>query len=117
MITGTVTVDERHSVANYVYRAETMFERMRGLLARPPLSADQGFWLEPCNSIHSFAMRYALDVVFLDADGHIVKLVENLNPWRVAAAIPARVTLELQSGAIARLGLRRGDKLCWQNIE
>ena len=114
MIIGTVSTAQQQAVANQVFRAETMFERMRGLLSHPPLSAEQGYWLEPCNSVHTFGMRYALDVIFLDAGGLIVKIVENLRPWRIAGAIGARVSLELQKGAVGRLGLTEGQKLNWQ---
>ena len=114
MIIGTVSTDNYQYIATQVYRAETMFERLRGLIGRPPLNPDQGYWLDPCNSVHTFGMGYPLDVIFLDTAGLIIKVAENLRPWRIAGAIGARVSLELQSGSIKRFGLTEGQTLQWR---
>ncbi|MGR8950413.1 MAG: DUF192 domain-containing protein [Gammaproteobacteria bacterium] len=111
-----MSTDNHQNVVTRVYRAQTTFERMRGLLARPPLNAEEGFWLEPCNSVHTFGMRYSLDVVFMEAGGRIVKLVENLRPWRIAGSIGARSSLELRIGTIKGVGLNEGQRLQWREI-
>jgi uncharacterized membrane protein (UPF0127 family) len=56
-------------------------------------------------------MRFPIDVVFLDRGGVVLKIVENLRPWRSAGARRAHATLELAEGEAARVGISVGDKL------
>jgi uncharacterized membrane protein (UPF0127 family) len=85
--------------------------RMRGLLGRAGLEADEGLWLQPAGSIHMFFMRFPIDVVFAAEDGRVTKLVRSVRPWRLAASRGAGVALELPEGAIERAGVRVGDHL------
>lgn len=79
--------------------AETAAERMRGLLGRPPLAPGQALLLQPCGSIHTFGMGYALDVVFLDSDGCACRVVRNVSPCRLAfGGLRARTALEFAAG-------------------
>jgi uncharacterized membrane protein (UPF0127 family) len=94
-----------------VRRAITLFARMRGLLGRPPLAQTQALLIAPCNSVHCIGMRYAIDVVYLSAQGDIVKLVPALRPWRMSACTGARQVLEFAAGAIAHYDLRVGQRL------
>ena len=91
--------------------ADTMFARMRGLLGRKQLPAGEGMLLRPCPSVQTLFMRFPIDVVFLDRDGVVLKVVENLRPWRSAGARRAHATLELAEGEAARVGISVGDKL------
>lgn len=94
-------------------RTENMLERMRGLLARPPLQPGQGLLIDPCSAVHAVGMRYELDLAFLSHAGRILKLVPALRPWRMAACSGARMVLELPPGAIAAAGLAEGQTLSW----
>ncbi len=95
-----------------VERATTPWTRLVGLLGRAGLEAGGGMWLEPCDSIHMLFMRFPLDVVFVDAEGAVVDVVEGLRPWRATwPRAGARATLELPVGAVARTGTRAGDIL------
>ena len=100
-----------------IWHAHRFMARLRGLLGRPRLCADEGLLLSPCRQVHTFGMRYALDVVYLDKQGLIVKCVPGLAPNRVAGAKRAHHTLELASGTIARQGLAVGDRLLWEGIK
>jgi uncharacterized membrane protein (UPF0127 family)/CheY-like chemotaxis protein len=100
---GTV-VCERALVADRPLR------RMRGLLGRHSLPAGEGVLLQPAPSIHTAFMRFPIDVVFLDRHLRVVKLVENLRPWRTASARRARSTLELTAGEVAARGVQCGDR-------
>jgi uncharacterized membrane protein (UPF0127 family) len=91
--------------------ADTMLARMRGLLGRKQLPAGEGMLLRPCPSVQTLFMRFPIDVVFLDRDGVVLKVVENLRPWRSAGARRAHATLELAEGEAARVGISVGDKL------
>jgi uncharacterized protein len=96
-----------------VRKTITALERMRGLLGRPPLQAGEGLLIEPCPSVHTFGMRYALDLVYLDPAGQVLKLVQELKPWRMSSCTRAHATLELPPGAIERSGIKPGDRLEW----
>jgi uncharacterized membrane protein (UPF0127 family) len=61
--------------------------------------------------VHTFFMRFPMDVVFLDREGKVVKVVRNLKPWRAAGARGARSALELAAGEAARRGLDVGQRL------
>ncbi len=99
-----------------VHHAAHCWSRLRGLLGRPRLQDDEGLLLSPCNQIHTLGMRYALDVVFLDKAGTVLKCVENLRPFRVAGALRARHALELAPGTIARHGIEQGHQLSWSQV-
>lgn len=89
-----------------VHRARSFATRLGGLLARPPLRPDEALYLAPCASVHTCFMRYPIDVVFLDAAGRVIRTVEHLRPWRMAACRGARAVLELRAGEAARFGPR-----------
>jgi uncharacterized membrane protein (UPF0127 family) len=91
--------------------ADRPFQRLRGLLGRASLPAGEGLLLKPAPSIHTVLMRFPIDVVFLDRDLRVLKLVERLAPWRMASARRARAALELAAGEIARRGIGVGDVL------
>jgi uncharacterized membrane protein (UPF0127 family) len=97
-----------------VSRAVGTFERMRGLLGRAPLGPDEGMLIESCNAVHTFGMRYPLDLVFLDHQQRVCKLVAGLAPYRMAVCWRAALTLELAAGALARGSWRVGDQLVWE---
>ena len=62
--------------------AESVLERMRGLIGRAGLEPGKGMLIAKCNCIHTFFMRFPIDVTFLDRDGKIVRTVRNIRPWR-----------------------------------
>ena len=101
----------RHTVvAVRVLQARSLWERAAGLLALPPLQAGEALWLEPCGSIHTWGMRYAIDVLFLDRGHRVLAVDLQIRPWRVVIAPKgAHVVVELPAGAAATV--RRGDQL------
>lgn len=84
---------------------------MRGLLGRRDLPHGEGILLRPAASVHTFFMRFAIDVVFLDENGLVLRVVPNLRPWRVAARRGASAVVELAAGESARRGIAPGDRL------
>ncbi len=113
MKTGAIYLGERCLLPK-VWKAVTTMDRMRGLLARPPLDEREGLLIEPCGSVHTIGMSYSLDLMFLDQGWRIRKLVYGLKPLRFAAALGAMRTLETAAGALAPLGLKKGDVLSWR---
>ncbi len=107
--------DNRHCVLPRVRKTATLFERMRGLLARPPLARDEGLLITHCNSVHTVGMGYAIDLVYLDRRGTVLKQVSNLKPWRLSRCGGACMTLELLAGTLDALDLAAGSRLEWQD--
>jgi len=98
-------------VARQVEIAQTRSARRRGLLGRDCLEASSALLLSPCNAVHTAFMRFAIDVVFVDRDGCVVRIVRNLTPWRIAGAWRARRVIELAAGELATRDVRVGDRL------
>ncbi len=97
-----------------VCKTANAWERMRGLLGRPPLAPGQGLLIDPCPSVHTLGMCYAIDIVFLDAQYQVLRQLPNLVPLRWAGCTGARATLEMAPGTLAALGLSIGDSLQWR---
>lgn len=91
--------------------AVTAWTRSKGLLGRSGLDPDEGLWIQPTGSIHMWFMRFAIDVVYADKEGRVLKLVRGIRPWRMSACRGAKVALELPVGAIDRAGVEVGDHL------
>lgn len=89
--------------------------RLRGLLGRPPLRPGQGMLLRPCRQVHTFFMRYPIDVVFLARDGRVAALTPGLAPWRVSPhEAAACCVLELGAGQATAAGLAVGQQLLFR---
>jgi uncharacterized membrane protein (UPF0127 family) len=84
---------------------------MRGLLGRSELPEGEGILLRPAGSIHTFFMRFAIDVVFLDRDLVVLGIEPALGPWRTAGRRGAKSVVELASGECERRGIQVGDAL------
>jgi uncharacterized membrane protein (UPF0127 family) len=96
-----------------VWLAEGPWERTRGLLGRAPLGPQEAMLLEPCWMVHTFGMRYALDLAFVDVSGRIRKLAYGVGPGRIAGSPGSRRTIESAAGVLAGLTLNIGDRVRW----
>jgi uncharacterized protein len=85
--------------------------RNRGLLGRAGLDEGSALILAPCSSIHTFFMRFAIDVLFVARDGRVLKLYPALPAWRIAFAFRAFAAIELSAGAAAASDTRSGDSV------
>jgi len=84
-------------------------ERTKGLLGRDGLAPGEGLWIVPCESVHTFFMRFAIDVLFLDASGCLIRAVRDLKPWRVCWPVwRARVVVEIPAGTVALRNIQTG---------
>ena len=81
---------------------------MRGLLGRDGLAQGEGLLIKPCGSVHTFFMRFPIDVVFLDRELSVLAVRPEVRPWRTAGARGGKVVLELGGGEAARLGIAPG---------
>jgi uncharacterized membrane protein (UPF0127 family) len=99
-------------LADRAEQAGTFVSRFMGLMGRTELNFGSGLHIVPCNGIHTFFMRIAIDVLFLDRSLKIVKLFSSLPPWRATNVyFAAHSVLELPSGTVAASGTREGDQL------
>jgi uncharacterized membrane protein (UPF0127 family) len=92
-------------------RADGFVARLSGWLGRRRLDVDAAIWLYPCRAVHSIGMRVPIDVVFLDAEGMVLRIVPALPPWRAVGVRAARSVIELPAGAARRRGLVPGLRL------
>lgn len=93
--------------------ADGFFSRGRGLLGRKRLPRGHGLLIKPTWSVHTWFMRFPIDVVFLDRQLRILKVSSHVGPWRAASRFGARSALELAAGECDRLDLAVGDRLAW----
>ena len=91
--------------------AHTMFARMRGLLGKRGLDSGEGVLIRPAPSIHTFFMRFPIDVVFLSRQGEVLKVAERVPPWRARSCRHSYAVLELAAGEAGRRGIAVGDRL------
>ena len=99
------------TLARTIELAQDSRTRTRGLLGRDGLADGSVMVIAPCNAVHTFFMRFAIDVVFTDRQGRVLKLTRHLKPWRVGAALRAFAALEFAEGSIDTGGVREGDLL------
>jgi uncharacterized membrane protein (UPF0127 family) len=86
------------AVASVVELAVTRADRRRGLLGRDSLDLSAGMMLAPCVAVHTAFMRFPIDVMFVDRDGVVRKIVRDLKPWRIATSPRAYAAVELAAG-------------------
>ena len=84
---------------------------MRGLLGRKELPSGEGILLKPSGSVHTFFMRFPIDVVFLDRELRVVAIAPDVPPWRMRGARGAKAVVELRAGEASRRGLAEGQTL------
>ena len=92
--------------------ATTFICRLRGLMFTSELLPGEGLFLSPCNSVHTFFMRYPLDVLFLDGQMQILQCLSCIQPNRISLLVRgARHAVELPAGKIKQYGISAGDNL------
>ena len=95
-----------------VRRAESLFDRTVGLMGASSVPIGEGMWFDNCSAIHTLFMRVAIDVVFLDGYGRVMRTLPAIGPNRPGIACAgARVTIELGEGTLREVELREGDRL------
>ncbi|HSH74680.1 MAG TPA: DUF192 domain-containing protein [Longimicrobiales bacterium] len=94
--------------------ADTVWARLRGYLFRPPPRAGEGMLLTPCNAIHTWGMRFPLDVIHLDAGGRVLEVSKSLTPWKTSGrVVNGRYVLEVPVGTVEATGTAVGDICSW----
>jgi uncharacterized membrane protein (UPF0127 family) len=97
--------------------AESAAKRNKGLLGRKGLAAGEGLWIVPCESVHTFGMQFAIDLVYLDRKHRVRKVRSAVPPWRISICLSAHSILELPSGTILASHTGKGDLLELSEID
>jgi uncharacterized membrane protein (UPF0127 family) len=101
-------------LATHVTLAATHWSRFRGLMctAAAEFRSGDGLWIVPCRGVHSFAMNFPIDVLYLDGYKRVVHVEENLRPWRVAkVSLRAASVLELPADTLRSSRTAVGDEI------
>jgi uncharacterized membrane protein (UPF0127 family) len=97
--------------------ADTFVKRALGLIPRSELAVGEGLRLTRTSSITMFFMRFAIDVVFVERGGRVLKVSERLRPWSPAVwALQASDVLELPAGTVKATGTQVGDELVFESV-
>jgi uncharacterized membrane protein (UPF0127 family) len=91
--------------------ADSAAKRNKGLLGRRGLESGGGLWIIPCQSVHTFFMQFAIDLVYLDRNYRVKKVSHAVGPWRLSVCLSAHSILELPAGTIRNTHTERGDVL------
>jgi len=111
-VVKVVNVTRGSVIGDHVEVADTSSTRGKGLLGRVGLDAGAGLWIKPCSGVHMFGMKFAIDVIGLDANRAVIKLWPNLKPWRMSPiSLRLRSVIELPAGRIAECQVELGDLL------
>lgn len=105
-------------LADRVDVADTRATRAVGLLSRSGLEPGEALWIVPSRGVHTFWMRFAIDVLALDEAGTVIDCVSNLKPWRLRLPRPGTAgVLELPAGTLAASGTAVGHQVLLEMAE
>ncbi len=96
-------------IASSVEVADSGAKRSKGLLGRTGLAPGEAIWIVPCESVHTFGMKFAIDLIYLDRQLRIRKIRSNVRPWRMSGCLTAHSVVELASGSIRTMDAQVGD--------
>ena len=106
-----LTRDDGSVICERCVVADRILPRMKGLLGKRELVAGEGLLIQPAPSIHTFFMRFPIDVVFLAKNGKVMKVAANVGAWRMRSCRRAFAVLELAAGEAERRGITVGDQV------
>jgi len=98
-------------IADTTRIASTFWRRLTGLLGTYELPAGTALMIVPCNSVHTFGMKYPIDVLFVDKDNRVMKTVGIMKPGKMAACFSSRYVVELPAGTLDKTDTCIGDLL------
>lgn len=99
------------TIAKNAKLANSMLERMLGLMFKKEMKNMDALILEPCNSIHNMFVRFPLDVIFLSRSNKVVKIIRNFKPWRISGIyLRAYRVVEMPAGKLSS-NIAEGDEL------
>jgi len=100
------------AVSGRMVVADTFFSRLAGLMFRKGLAPDECLMIRPCSMVHTFGMRFAIDVLFLSKEGEVLHIQKSMKPNRISPWIRrAASVIELAAGTASKAGIDTGDRL------
>ena len=110
-------VTRNTEIGGSVALASSSDQRRTGLLKKNGLAVGEGLWIVPCEAIHTFFMKFAIDVLYVDRKRVVRKTVKALGPWKLSGCWVANSVLELPVGVIEVTGTMPGDQLEFVKVE
>lgn len=98
-------------LASSVEVADHGATRGKGLLGRDNLPAGEALWIIPCEAVHTFGMRFPIDLVYIDRNKQVKKVRSAVRPWRMSGCLSAHSIIELPSGTVRATRTEPGDTL------
>jgi hypothetical protein len=99
-------------LAAKVIVADSTLKRMKGLLGKKHMMNGEALWIKPCMSIHTFFMKFTIDVIFLNRKNQVIATIRNLRPNRLTKLyLKSSSALELQAGILDATDTRVGDEI------
>lgn len=107
-----------NSLGQRVTMARSFWQRGKGLMFRSNLPAGTGLVIDPCSSIHTFWMRFPIDVLYVDRDGTVLRADHAMKPWRFGPLIVrnGRYVIELPAGTIEKTQTVKGDRVLLEPV-
>lgn len=103
--------DRQTELADAADIADTSQKRRTGLLKHQSLEPGQGLWIVPCEAVHTFGMKFPIDVLYLSKQKKVLKIRDNMKRSRMSVCLRAHSVLELPAGYAAQTSTQVGDQL------
>ena len=97
--------------------ADTSAKRRTGLLKHARLNPGEGLWIVPCESVHTFFMKFPIDLVYVDKRRKVRKVRSRVPAWRLSACLSAHSIVELPAGTVEQTGTQVGDELVFDRLD
>ncbi len=105
----------RKMIARQLFLADTFWKRLQRLVSKDELLLDEAVLIVPSSCLNTYFLSMPVDVVFLDQEGKVVKMLESVMPWQTVCEKKAQAVLELAAGALCRHRCQIGDQLTWES--
>jgi uncharacterized membrane protein (UPF0127 family) len=96
--------------------ADTSAKRRTGLLKHERLNPGEGLWIIPCESVHTFFMKFPIDLLYLDKQKKVRKIRHAVPAWRLSMCLSAHSIVELRAGELEKSGTQVGDEIAMEKL-
>lgn len=97
--------------------ADSFKDRFKGLIGKESIRSDEALFFDKCSSVHMFGMRFAIDVIYLNRQSEVIKIVSKLSPWSFSLFPKASSLIEVRAGQCQKLGLEVGETLTLKEVK
>jgi len=113
-----VNVTRSTTLARHADVADSFWSRGKGLIGRRRALEDYGLVIRPCNAIHTFFLSFPIDVLYLDRQSRVLRILPSLQPWRIGPIVwRGKTVVELPAGTAAQTGTIIGDIIAYRDEE